>query len=96
MQGQALLVTFAAIGKNDWLRAAIERAGGKRDAPFSRPFGRLRANGGVTQPPHPRLSLGQALTLSRLRERGLNQMPTLFATIPQKPENGGSSAIPTK
>ena len=29
MQGQAFLVTFAAIGKSDWPRAAIERADGK-------------------------------------------------------------------
>ena len=38
MQGQAFLVTFAAIGKSDWHRAAMERDGGKREAPFSRPF----------------------------------------------------------
>jgi hypothetical protein len=30
VQGQAFLVTFAAIGKSDWPRAAIERARGRR------------------------------------------------------------------
>ena len=34
MQGLAFLVTFGAIAKSDWPRAAIERAGGKRKAPF--------------------------------------------------------------
>ena len=29
MQGQAFLVTFCAIAKSDWPRAAMERAGGK-------------------------------------------------------------------
>ena len=28
MQGQAFLVTFAAIGKSDWPRAAMEREAG--------------------------------------------------------------------
>ncbi len=58
MQGQAFLVTFCAIAKSDWPRAAMERAGGTRVAPFSRPFAALRANGGMQstsfhEPPHP-------------------------------------------
>ena len=36
MQGLAFLVTFAAIGKSDWPRAAIERARRKRQCLFSK------------------------------------------------------------
>ena len=46
-RGLAFLVTFAAIGKSDWPRAAMERAGCKRICCSSRPFDRLRANGEV-------------------------------------------------
>ena len=60
VQGQALLVTFAAIGKSDWPRAAMEREGGKRQRLFSRPFDGLRVTGGASNdssslhlPPHP-------------------------------------------
>ena len=56
VQGQAFLVTFAAMGKSDRPRAAMERARGKRLAPFSRPFDKLSANGGVTSSPQPSYS----------------------------------------
>ena len=36
MQGQALLVTFGPTAKSDWPRAAIERAGRKRQCSFSK------------------------------------------------------------
>jgi hypothetical protein len=42
VQGLALLVTFAAIGKGDWPRAAMERAGGKREAPFKQTLRRAQ------------------------------------------------------
>ena len=69
MLGLAFLVTFCAIAKSDWPRAAIERAGGRRQVPFSRPFDRLRANGEVAGNS---LNFTSTLTptLSRLRERG--------------------------
>ena len=34
MQGLALLVTFGAIAKSDWPRAAMEREGGKDQSSF--------------------------------------------------------------
>ena len=40
MQGQAFLVTFCAIAKSDWPRAAMERDGGMR--PW---FDKLTTNG---------------------------------------------------
>ena len=42
MQGLALLVTFGAIAKSDWPRAAIEREGGVRSW-----FDKLTTNGGM-------------------------------------------------
>ena len=47
MQGLALLVTFGAIAKSDWPRAAMERARRKRISCSIRPFAALRANGGA-------------------------------------------------
>ena len=38
MQGLAFLVTFGAIAKSDWPRAAIEREGGKDQSSFHRPL----------------------------------------------------------
>ena len=40
MQGQAFLGTFAAIGKSDWPRVAMERVGGMRSW-----FDKLTTNG---------------------------------------------------
>ena len=42
MQGLALFVTFAAIGKSDWPRAAMERVGGMRSW-----FNKLTTNGSL-------------------------------------------------
>ena len=42
MQGQAFLVTFAAIGKSDWPRAAMERA-----LRMQSWFDKLTTNGGM-------------------------------------------------
>ena len=39
MQGQAFLDTFAAIGKSDWPRAAMEREGGMRTNPAKNKLG---------------------------------------------------------
>ena len=68
MQGLAFLVTFGAIAKSDWPRAALEREGGKREAPFGRPFAALRANGGVGRNPPNSTTL--TLTLSRAAGEG--------------------------
>ena len=38
MQGLAFLVTFGAIGKSDWPRAAMEREGGMDQSSFHRPL----------------------------------------------------------
>ena len=63
MQGQAFLVTFAAIGKSDWPRAAIEREGGMRLW-----FDKLTTNGGMQSS-----SFQRPLTLTLSREgRGDN------------------------
>ena len=62
MQGQALLVTFCAIAKSDWPRAAMEREGGGREAPFSRPNDQAQDERGRI-PLHSKFPL--TLTLSR-------------------------------
>ena len=67
MQGLALLVTFGAIAKSDWPRAAMERARRKRISCSSRPFAALRANGGGTHPLH---AIALTLALSRAAGEG--------------------------
>ena len=68
VQRLEFLVTFGAIAKSNWPRAAIERVGGERAILFSRPFDGLRANGQVAfNPVHSTFPL--SLTLS-LRGRG--------------------------
>ena len=43
------MVTFCAIAKSDWPRAAIEREDGEHANCYSwQPFDKLRANGGAT------------------------------------------------
>jgi hypothetical protein len=54
VQGQAFLVTFCAIAKSDWPRAAVEREVLEHARCYSWwPFDELRANGrGARTPPH--------------------------------------------
>ena len=72
MQGLALLVTFAAIGKSDWSRAAMEREGGRRTNCSIRPFDGLGANGGDAAWP----LQATALTLALSRAAGEGTKPS--------------------
>ena len=69
MQGLAFLVTFAAIGKSDWPRATVERAGGRDQTSIRQTLRRAQGERRVACHPLPRPSPGQALTLS-LRGKG--------------------------
>ena len=73
MQGQAFLVTFCAIAKSGWPRAAMEREGGGRETSLNMPCDGLRVNGGEGRihfipPPPPKPT-------PALRERGEARHP---------------------
>ena len=61
MQGQAFLVTFAAIGKSDLPRADMERAGRKRQFSFRQTL--RQAQGKRGSGTHPHHSTALTLTL---------------------------------
>ena len=68
MQGLALLVTFGAIAKSDWPRAAMKRARRKREAPFKQT---LRfAQGERWSGTHPLHATALTITLSRAAGEG--------------------------